>query len=347
MKKILSALVLAAMAACLAGCGGDALPEGGSNSPNPSAGEYELIRDAKFEDGIAVSALNSHAVSYTWWQYQNQNEPIWSLGQYCDLSATRTGYDATKNDLTLGDELFGIEGYGITGKDGSKYTLTNQSGSKYMAVDPAKGAVTLNIDTSKEYIDPATNEIKKRSDGEDWVHMILEQSSVVQLSDCESLTMSLDFTLDESELIDGTVGASQFQWIFSVHDKAHSTSSVKEYFWFNVTLYDNRYEVFPGTDMFDGGKQDATGKYIYAPRGDELFENGGKVEVGVKYHVSLDLKEYMHAAFEKAQSRGALPNSSWEDMSINGFNLGWEVSNVSKVGVTIENLSLTVKEKNG
>ena len=52
----------------------------------------------------------------------------------------------------------------------------------------------------------------------------------------------------------------------------------------------------------------------------------------------------MKAAFELAKSKGALPQSEWKDMAVNGFNIGWEVSNLAKVGVRIENMSLRVVE---
>ena len=233
---------------------------------------------------------------------------------------------------------------GISGTDGDYYTLTNQSGSKYMSVNPSVGEVNLNIDSSKEYIDQSTGALQPRREGEDWIHMILSQTAgVVYLDEVDELIMELDFTLTECEIYDNSIGAAQFQWIFSVHDKA-SSAMEKEYFWFNVTLFDNRYEIFPGTQMFDGGKADATGKFIFAPTGQQLFgESGGKVEVGTTYHIRLNLKEYMQNAFNIAKEKGALKNSSWENMAVNGFNIGWEVSNVSKVGVKISNMSLKTK----
>ncbi len=311
----------------------------------PKLVERELLFDRNFVEGIKISNLNSHQVGYTWWKYgeASGDEPFWSLGQYCDLSATRPNYDSTKNDLSLGNELFDIPAYGITGQDGDYYTLTNQSGSKFMSVNTKTGEYNLNVDTTKEYIDQATGDPVIRKNGEDWVHMIIQQTpGVVYLNEVESFIMELDFTVTENIEYDNSIGAAQFQWIFSIHDKA---STLKEYMWFNVTLFDNRYEVFPGTQMIDSGKADSTGMFIYAPTGEELFpETGGRVEIGRTYHVKLDLKAYMKAAFELAQSKGALPNSKWEDMAINGFNIGWEVSNLSKVGVKIENMSLRVVE---
>lgn len=305
--------------------------------------EKELLFDKNFELGIKVSALNSHQVGYTWWKYGESggDEPFWSLGQYCDLSTTRANYDSTKNDLSLGNELFDIPAYGIQGEDGDYFTLTNESGSKFISVNTKTGEYNLNVDTTKEYVDQQTGKPVVRKNGEDWVHMIIQQTpGVVYLDQVEAFIMELDFTITENIEYDNSIGAAQFQWIFTVHDKA---SVLGDYMWFNVTLFDNRYEVFPGTQLYDGGKADSTGKFIYAPKGNELFpDDGGKVEIGKTYHVRLDLKEYMKEAFDLAKSKGALSESEWKDMAVNGFNIGWEVSNLSKVGVKIENMSLKV-----
>lgn len=345
MKKIALLLVIATLVAMLASC--DMLfptdEPGGDDNKTPV--ERELLFDKNFEKGIKISNLNSHQVGYTWWQYGDSigDEPFWSLGQYGDLSTTRANYDSTKNDLSLGNELFDVPAYGITGVDGDYYTLTNQSGSKFISVNTKTGELNLLVDSSKEYINQQTGAPAIRKNGEDWIHMIIQQSpGVVYLDQVESFIMELDFTLTENIEYDNSIGASQFQWIFSIHDKA---SPVNDYMWFNVTLFDNRFEVFPGTQLYDGGKADATGKFIYAPTGNELFpESGGKVEVGTTYHVRLDLKEYMRDAFDLAKSKGALSESEWENMAINGFNIGWEVSNLAKVGVKIENMSLRVVE---
>lgn len=344
MKKTALFLAIVLMFSALSGC------EGLFQSPtDPTNGkqliERELLFDKNFEQGIKISNLNSHQVGYTWWTYGTAggDEPYWSLGQYCDLSTTRPNYDATKNDLSLGNELFDIPAYGITGTDGDYFTLTNASGSKYISVNPKTGTYNLNVDTTKEYVNQETGTPVIRQNGEDWVHMIIQQTpGVVYLDQVESFIMELDFTITENVEYNNAIGASQFQWIFSVHDKA---SVLGDYMWFNVTLFDNRYDIFPGTQLYDGGKADSTGKFIYAPTGKELFPaSGGKVTVGETYHVKLDLKAYMKAAFELAKSKGALSQSEWKDMAVNGFNIGWEVSNLAKVGVRIENMSLRVVE---
>ena len=319
---------------------------GVSDSAAPETVTKQLISDSEFSEGINVTGLKSQAVENTSWLYQNTVNttygPYWTLGQYCDLSSTRQNYDSSKNDLSLGT-LFD-EPKGIEGKKGEYFTLVNQSGSKYIAVSPSSGEAEINIDTSKEYIDQTDGSLRPRVDGEDWVHMILQQSTgAVYLSELDSLSIELEFSFTSLEAIESSVGASQFQWIFSIHD---SESVIGDYMWFNLTVYDNRYRVFPGTQMFDGGKDDATGNFIYAPSGTEVFgEDFDGFTVGERYAIRLDLKAYMKQAFETAQEKGALAAAKWENMAINGFNLGWEVSNVAKVGVHIYELSLAAETK--
>lgn len=357
MKKwnVFLACLMAVSAFGFASCGEKSSNSGNSNNNSESSSggetqqpeETQMLFDTKFEKGISVSSLLSAEQSYTTWNYSGEEytEPFWQLGQYGDLSSTRKGYDSTKNDLSLGSELFGIPAYGITGttEDG-KHTLTNQSGSKFMSIDTKNGAVNLTVDTTKEYINQETGALQKRVNGEDWVHMILsQQCGTVYLDQVDSFVMELDFTLTTNEILDTSIGAAQFQWIFSVKD---AESVIGDYFWFNVCLFDNRYENFPGTQMYDSGKADATGKFIYAPTGKDLFgETGGKVEVGKTYHVVLDLKAHMQNAFNIAKGKGALAQSEWKNMRINGFNLGWEVSNLAKVGVEISNLALKKVDK--
>ncbi len=349
MKKFLRFSVGTALSVCLLVCGAACQPQAPPEPPGDGEKQVELLTDPDFKEGINITGLRSHAMQSTAWLYSNTVNttygPYWTLGQYCDLSATRTGYDSSLNDLSLGT-LFD-ESKGIEGKDGNAYTLTNRSGSKYISVDPSTGEVEMNIDTSKEYIDQATGELQPRRGGEDWVHMILQQStSTVYPSECERLEIDLEFSFTSLDMIeDNDSTASQFQWIFGIHDK---NSAIDDYMWFNLTLYDSRYESFPGTQMFDGGKDDATGKFIYAPTSEQIFGSDfKKFTVGQTYRVKLDLLSFMRQAFTAAQQKGALADAKWENMAFNGFNLGWEVTNVAKAGVHINNMSLVAVTKGG
>lgn len=359
MRKKLTVLlsILLSLVFCFA-CGnsddtkkpGDPDNDGPDNPPAVKEAK-ELLFDPHFENGISVTGLDSLTMSRTDWKYGDplpSGDPFWTLGQYGNLSSTRPGYDASRNDLSLGT-IF-EDPKGITGKDGDYYTLTNFSGSKEIKINPAVGSVQLNADTRKEYCDQSTGDIVPRKNGEDWVHMILQPAQgireVVQLDTAESFVMKLDFTLNYCDVYDTSIGADQFQWIFTVHDDSAGNPTLNDYFWFIVTLYDNRYEVFPGNQGADSGKADATGKFMYAPKGTDLYgSTGGKVQIGQKYTVELDLLDHMTKAYTAAKEKGFMPNAEWKNLTVQSFNIGWEVSNVSRASVTLENMSLKVKVK--
>ena len=70
---------------------------------------------------------------------------------------------------------------------------------------------------------------------------------------------------------------------------------------------------------------------------------GGKTEYGKKYAIDLDIRPLLEEAFRSAKEKGALKESAFESMALNSMNIGWEVTNVSDVCVTIGNLGLKVK----
>lgn len=337
-EKAVAVALAAVFALTLTACAG----QGEEN------GYVERLTDTTFQKGLSVTGLTSGNVSRTWWQYGNtvSDPPIWELGQYCDLSATRFRknadgtdawrYDSTKNDLSL-PTLFD-EGYGIEGEDGAYDTLTNRSGSKYVSVDRSTGEINLNVDTSKEYLNEA-GEISPRVNGEDWVHLILQQSAGgVRVAEHSEIWVELDFNLTKTNVISSDGGASQFQWIFSVRDM---DSVLGDYFWLNITLYDDRYPEFPGGGHFDSGKEDATGKYIYSVPGKNMFD--GPVEGGKDYSIRLNVRPILEQAFADAKSKGALEQSEFSSMALNSLNIGWEVTNVAEMGVKITHMSLKTK----
>ena len=203
MKKLslLLATLLTVTMVGASACGGDSGNGDSSQTSSSSVSDApkatELLFDTKFEKGISISSLQSAEQAYSTWNYTGEayTDPFWKLGQYGDLSTTRQNYDSTKNSLSLGG-LF-TPAYGIMGKtDDGAHTLVTQSGSKFISVDTTTGTVNLNVDSSKEYINQETNQVQKRVNGEDWIHMILEQQcGTVNIANVESFVMELDFTL--------------------------------------------------------------------------------------------------------------------------------------------------------
>jgi hypothetical protein len=334
MKKLISLLLSTLIIFVLSSC----------NENTVTKQKREILTDTTFENGLAISQLLSKNTATTWWKYNNTADssvqPNWSLGQYCDLSSTRNNYDSTKNDLSLGTMF--EEGLGIESNIGSIFQLTNQSGSKTIKYNKDLKTVSLNADTSKEYVN-SEGSLQARTSGEDWLHMILGQSAGgIYINNVEEIWVELEFTLTENMQVDTSIGASQFQWIFSIKDYE---SIISDYYWFNITIFDNRYDTidFSGTSMYDSGKEDATGKFIYAPAGNKyLTEN---IEIGKTYKINMNFKPLIIEAFNEAKAKGALEQSKLENMALNSLNIGWEVSNIAKVGIDISKISLSVVDK--
>jgi hypothetical protein len=185
--------------------------------------------------------------------------------------------------------------------------------------------------------------------GGDTIQYLADNALPKILPNCTMLRLNLNFLT--GDLPDWLLYHPHFMdWapdllIFNQQEKGLNSAGEALRFDNEPKTFDYYYDVFPGTQLYDGGKADSTGKFIYAPTGKELFpQSGGKVEVGTTYHVKIDLKKYMKEAFDIAKSKGALEESEWKNMAVNGFNIGWEVSNLAKVGVKIENMSLRVVE---
>lgn len=289
----------------------------------------EMLADPMFENGFNLTTQVSSDPTTVPLTYQNTvtGDAQWRMSQWGVLNEAREGYDKTQHDLTLGTET----------KEGDAYVYSTQSGSKVVKVDPAKGEIELSVNSQKEYGNIP------RMDNEDWPHLLIEQpvGDLIFLDQMKNCYMEIEFELLKNEKSELNNSTAQFQWIFSLQNlNSNAGANVyKDYMWFNVTLFDDRYELAPGTGMIDGGKADATGKYIYGPKG-EYFLGDQRVEVGKRVHVQVDLLPEMIKAFGQAQEAGALNGSNLSDMGLGSINIGWEVPGMYDIGVKIYKLSL-------
>ena len=307
----------------------------------------DVLDDPTFQRGLNIGSLNSADAASTPWLYSGvlpeTTQPAWKLAQYCDLSKSRgdRGYDSSKNNLqlpTIFDDTSN-GGFGIEGREGSYYTLTNESGSKKVLADPANGSIRLEVNTKKEYVDQSTNVPEKRVKGEDWVHLTLRQGAGgITLADHAHVYAEITVTVYDYVMYNNDIGNSQFQWIFSVKDRQSSSG---DYFWCNLTFFtsDCLGTVTESKGHLDSGsKDDSTGKYIYNSSSEELGID--KIESGRTYQLKVDVKPIMERAFGMTQDAGYMETSAWENMFLSEMNLGWEVSEISKACAEISYVSL-------
>jgi hypothetical protein len=130
---------------------------------------------------------------------------------------------------------------------------------------------------------------------------------------------------------------------FTLQNHNKQSPGFGPYFWFGVPLYDDRNRLPKSHQAKDGGKEDATGMFIYTVAGSEFatqsLHDGGCVTI------EKDLLPLMRAGLTTAWQRGFLADSqSFADYRISGMNLGWEVTGIFDVEIQLRDLSLKVTE---
>ena len=295
----------------------------------------EMLYDPNFQTGFKILGLDSRYdgnTAFGYIDYEGSVETrsiLWRLAQW-----------GTKASNELGASIDS----GETGqKEGDFYVYENAG--KRVKVDPEKGEMLLKVNGDKEYDSP-------RIDGQAWPHLLIEQNIPLSayICDMEELILSIDFELTESENhmtkteYNPNLHSAQFQWIFTVQNENPQTLGMKhDYFWFNVGYYDARYDYPPRAGHFDGGKADATTKYIYGMDSQEYLSE--PVQVGNRMKVEFDVLPYIKSAFEEAQSKGAMAGTTFEELTITTTNIGWEVTGTYTVEVYIHDLSMKYKLK--
>jgi hypothetical protein len=198
-----------------------------------------------------------------------------------------------------------------------------------------------------------------------WPHLLLEQDICVpgghlseagpSLADCRAMTLRVSVKLRHAnnlhERVRGYsegIHAAQFLLYFTLQNLNRKSSGYgKEYVWFGVPFYDDRYPVISPSTMRDGtGQEDerkgeklGTGRFINSI-GTKAFAEQGLVP-GTWQHIHIDLLPLMKEALERAWSRGICNSSTnFADYKIGSMNIGWEMPGLSSVSAQFKDLSL-------
>jgi hypothetical protein len=205
-----------------------------------------------------------------------------------------------------------------------------------------------------------------RSNGAPWPHLLLEQDICApgghlskagpSLADCRAMTLRVSVKLryannlhERGRGYSEGVHAAQFLLYFTLQNlNRKSPGYGKEYVWFGVPFYDDRYPVIPPGYMSDGtGKEDeskgekrGTGRFINCV-GTKSFAEHGLIPGREWLNIHTNVLPLMVEALERAWSRG-LCNSSTNlsDYKIGSMNIGWEVPGLSSVSAQFKDLSL-------
>ena len=315
MKKIMKflAAVMASVMLFAAGC---------TNKENKM---IEILKDNKFEKGFGAMGLTS-AEGYKVGKIldiSGKGEYDWLLAQW----ATRHSFaDEMQKTEKNGEVLF-------------------ENVAKTVAVTPGKGKIRLCADAGAEYAEP-------RKNGEDWIHLLIEQvfngEQRVPFSEMKQLIMELKFRIAkcENEMTESeynpSLHAAQVAWFITVENpesKEVTSEGRPDYMWFGLSVFDNRSDGMDDNYALDFG----TKKLIYSIGKEKTI--GERVEVGKTYTLRYDVLPEIKKAFDIAKENGFLECAEFDKMQIGSMNLGWELPGIFAAELDIDGISIAYEPK--
>ena len=291
--------------------------------PHAGSGQ-ELISDPGFQRGVNVKHPATGEFQGTLVWDQTLPPPIWDCVQWNSISSiVGAPVDSPAPDWFRWENT-------------EKSVEMGQSGATVFDL-------LLGVDSVSEYGGVY------RTVSDPWPAFLLEQRlsepgtqgpGCPPLSDLVSLDFRMDARLTLAEIIvvagyDANIHASQYSVYFIVQNLNPASSGYGKLLWLGVPVYDDRYEMTPLYVALDV----ATGSMIYRIAQQDVAPVSLHDGTWVSY--SVDLLPYAMAALQEVWSRGYLTESTdFADYRIGGLNLGWEVPGLSRVAITIRNLSL-------
>jgi hypothetical protein len=190
-----------------------------------------------------------------------------------------------------------------------------------------------------------------RQTGEPWPHLLIEQgfgNGPVRVGEVKGLPFTLEMRVPSCKLLPWAEGkldpglhTAQVSAYWTVHNLTPGTPDYRDMIWFGIPLFDARYEVPPAYCGIDGGKEDASGKFICVLDGKRFWT--GNTGDGAWRKIDVDLLPLLREALSIAQENGHLKQTRLEDLAITSFNLGWEVPGPYNAALELRGLSFKAK----
>ncbi len=280
---------------------------------------HSLLQDATFARGFHVLAppAGQRVVSRTFPLDPAGAEPVWDIAQWNSRHDLSTNHPAESADGEW------------TLRDSSKSVGLVRSGE-------GAGRIRLELDGTREFRMP-------RRDGQPWPHLLIQQA----VTNCPPIAAlsSVDLTLEgrltgrdhDDSGHDPGLHCAQCPLVLIVQNRNAASAGYGDFFWFQVPLYDDRWEYPPPHVAMDTA--DPSAKLIYNPGlrayTDATLYHGGWVRL------DLDLLPHLVQGLTVAREKGYLPGSSDpKDFRITSFILGWEVTGRNRGGIEFRGLSL-------
>ncbi len=281
----------------------------------------ELLEDNKFKNGFKIRypyhVLNDDDNPEFIYQ-TNQEVPSWYLSQWFSTDTLAKG------------------------------TISNEQGiinlaDKTKKVSVKNSQIYLEINGGLEYQKP------RRAD-EPWPHLLLEQifkNKMLNEYDQMKMIINFDYLKFINHMNDDfnpEIHTAQFQWFINIGNQNPKSKGYKDFFWFGLSFLDTpRYDFPPGFMAIDGGKEDATKKFIYIVDSRNYLKKS--VNIGDQASISVEIMDLLRGGFVEAKKGGFLKETNFEDLGLNSTNIGFEITGTFDIGLKINKISLEVNKK--
>jgi hypothetical protein len=280
---------------------------------------FDLLQDTHFQRGFHVLSpvAGRRVILRTLPSGNATANPAWDIAQWnsrYDLSAQEPAPPSNGGWLL---------------QDRSKCVrlIHNQGGS---------GSLFLELDGTREFDQP-------RKQGEPWPHLLIQQSvtNCPPIAALSAVNLHVEACLagkdNDDTGYDAALHCAQCPLVLIIQNKNAASPGYGDFFWFQVPLYDDRWEYPPPHVAVDTA--DPSAKLIYNPGlqayTDATIQHGGWVRL------DLDLLPHLRRGLEMAGTRGYLPDSrDPKDFKVTSFILGWEVTGRNRGAIEFRNLSL-------
>lgn len=305
-----------------------------TSEEKPTSMQY--IVDNRFEGGFIVNPASGTRMDDNWfpddrWERDvtlsygdSDAKPCWIVAQHGDIYSLNDKY----HKGTGNEAVYTEDGY---------YTFFDES--KVLAANPSKGALYLELNTSKEYT-------RDRKAKEAWCHILLNQGfeDAIRFRECESVVLTMDLLMkkfEDHQYAPANEGLHATQFLMYLVIKSDNSADANTFFWFGIPFFDNRYpNGLPESGMVDAGGAGGTGKYMYGMDSTEYIDTGC-LKLNRETSVNIDLLPFFGKALLRCQREGFFTHSTIDDLSCQSMNIGFEIPGTYDCGIELSNFSLT------
>jgi hypothetical protein len=292
--------------------------------PSKAQGD-ELFRDLPLNHGFTLSAVRSS---------MRPNE----LGPVMATTSNQAASSPQWRFAQWGSR-FGLKTTSPVTRDGAVRAMSNQGKTIRILPGGLSGqGVTMVVKGAAEY----DNQLRQK--GEAWPHTLIEQKlRDLKLAGRDRLQLQLEFRIARCENNTGLTLArnlhtAQITAFFAIHNRNKDSADFNDMIWFGIPLFDARVPVPGGHQAVDGGKNDATGKFICTLKGSRFWQN--PTGDGQWHKLDVNLIPLIKEALAALQAKGFLTDTKFDDLQASSFVRGWEVPGPYDCSATIRKLSL-------